>query len=91
MLRSALLLLILMTGAPAHADQILGRARAIDGDSLKVGETEVRLHGIDAPLLSQTCQRGGRDWSCGLEPRISAPDMANGEATGLRLGIMPRA
>jgi hypothetical protein len=30
-----------------------------------VGQTEVRLHGIDAPEFTQTCTRGGQPWSCG--------------------------
>jgi endonuclease YncB( thermonuclease family) len=46
---------------------IAGAARVIDGDSLWVAETEVRLFGIDAPELFQTCQRAGRHWTCGRE------------------------
>lgn len=30
-----------------------------------VGQTEVRLHGIDAPELTQTCTRDGQSWPCG--------------------------
>lgn len=44
-----------------------GLGRAMDGDSLMVGETEVRLHGIDAPEYTQTCQRDGHAWDCGGE------------------------
>lgn len=33
----------------AAAQVIAGPAQAIDGDSLKVGGTEVRLFGVDAP------------------------------------------
>ena len=41
------------------------RARAIDGDSLMVSDQEVRLFGIDAPELMQTCTRNGEPWNCG--------------------------
>jgi endonuclease YncB( thermonuclease family) len=30
--------------------------QAIDGDSFKAGEVEIRLHGIDAPEYRQTCR-----------------------------------
>ena len=30
-----------------------------------VGQKEVRLHGIDAPELAQSCTRGGSSWACG--------------------------
>jgi len=30
-----------------------------------VGDTEVRLFGIDAPEFDQSCTRNGRPWSCG--------------------------
>ncbi|MFO0990282.1 MAG: thermonuclease family protein [Alphaproteobacteria bacterium] len=44
-----------------------GSARVIDGDSLMVAGSEIRLFGIDAPELRQTCTRAGRTWSCGAE------------------------
>ncbi|MCB1484044.1 MAG: thermonuclease family protein, partial [Hyphomicrobiaceae bacterium] len=49
---------------PVPAD-VRGAARVIDGDSLYVGQNEVRLKGIDAPEGRQTCLRDGRDWDCG--------------------------
>ena len=38
----------------------------MDGDSLMVGDYEVRLFGIDAPELSQTCTLDAHPWECGL-------------------------
>jgi endonuclease YncB( thermonuclease family) len=35
---------------------ISGTATVKDGDSLMIGGLEVRLHGIDAPELDQTCK-----------------------------------
>ncbi|HHZ07400.1 MAG TPA: thermonuclease family protein [Rhizobiales bacterium] len=46
-----------------------GRAEVGDGDSIVVGGGRIRLLGIDAPELDQTCQREGRDYSCGRESR----------------------
>lgn len=42
-----------------------GAFRAADGDSLILDGQRMRLKGIDAPELSQTCERAGQDWSCG--------------------------
>jgi endonuclease YncB( thermonuclease family) len=41
--------------------------RVVDGDTLHTGSERIRLAGIDAPELSQTCRDGqARAWSCGL-------------------------
>ncbi|MFV0297731.1 MAG: thermonuclease family protein [Hyphomicrobiaceae bacterium] len=51
--------------ALGHA-MVTGRAAAIDGDTLAVGGVRVRLEGIDAPELEQTCNDAeGRTWACG--------------------------
>lgn len=50
----------------ANAQTFSGTAEAIDGDSLRVGGTEIRLHGVDAPEYRQTCVKGGA-WACGEE------------------------
>ena len=61
---------------PVQAD-VSGQARVIDGDSLEIGGTRIRLFGIDAPERGQGCQAGGELWICGglarlrLEERIS--------------------
>lgn len=43
-----------------------GLVRVIDADTWDVGGIRVRLFGIDAPELDQTCDdRAGRVWNCG--------------------------
>lgn len=59
--------LILVLATPAAAQQVSGRARAADGDSLDFSGIAVRLHGVDAPELMQSCERGGANWACGKE------------------------
>jgi endonuclease YncB( thermonuclease family) len=49
---------------------ISGAARAVDGETLDVGGTRVRLFGIGAPDPRQDCTRGdGGRWRCGQEAR----------------------
>jgi endonuclease YncB( thermonuclease family) len=53
-------------GARPAAGRIAGVARVVDGDTITVGETRVRLEGIDAPEAGQTCGRKWfGSWSCG--------------------------
>lgn len=40
-------------------------AVAVDGDSLLWEDRRIRLTGIDAPELTQTCMRSGKSWACG--------------------------
>lgn len=49
--------------------EIEGRAVAGDGDSLTIAGERIRLIGIDAPELAQTCSRAGADRPCGRESR----------------------
>ncbi|MEZ5854854.1 MAG: thermonuclease family protein [Hyphomicrobiaceae bacterium] len=47
---------------------VVGRARAIDGDTLAVGGVRIRLEGIDAPESQQMCDDAdGHPWACGVE------------------------
>jgi endonuclease YncB( thermonuclease family) len=70
-----LVLGLLIAGAVAAASvwsertgpAIAGAARVIDGDSLFVRGVEIRLYGIDAVELYQTCTRAERTWRCGAD------------------------
>jgi endonuclease YncB( thermonuclease family) len=46
-----------------------GRATVSDGDTLKIGRQTIRLDGVDALELSQTCTRDRRRWDCGRDAR----------------------
>lgn len=54
---------------PVEPD-VSGLARASDGDSLHLGPDRVRLLGIDAPELAQTCwDQDDAIWPCGRQAR----------------------
>lgn len=61
------LLVCLLLPTLAHAQVIVGPARAVDGDTLDMTGHRIRLHGIDALEAEQTCDRGGTAWACGKD------------------------
>lgn len=61
---SVYLLLGISTASGASA--ISGAARIIDGDTIEIAGTHIRLFGIDAPESSQMCRHSdGASWRCG--------------------------
>lgn len=65
MFRLCSLLIVLLTPNALLAD-VAGALRVIDGDTIAIGEYRVRLHGIDAPEMAQTCDtEQGVSWRCG--------------------------
>ncbi len=55
----------------------VGKASVIDGDSLKVGNREVRLFGIDAPEYHQNCfDEKNKEYACGQASRDFLVDLA---------------
>ncbi len=45
---------------------ITGKPRVIDGDTIEIAGTRIRLSGIDAPESKQTCvDEVGMHWQCG--------------------------
>ena len=65
MLRLALALVLLLPMSTAMAD-ITGKPRIVDGDTIHINQTKIRLHGIDAPETKQECYRvDGTPYRCG--------------------------
>ena len=60
-------LLILYSSASFSEKIIEGKAIIIDGDTIHIGKNKIRLHGIDAPEIKQTCKIKDKIWNCGIE------------------------
>jgi endonuclease YncB( thermonuclease family) len=59
-----------------------GHPEIVDGDTLRFGSTRVRLTGIDAPELDQTCtDANGADYACGAEAKRFVVDFIGGDET----------
>lgn len=69
------LALLVAVICPASAETITGHVRVVDGDSLKMGDINIRLEGIDAPEWGQLCYRAGRAYRCGLVAKDALRDI----------------
>ena len=50
--------------------------KVTDGDSLRSGKLRIRLFGIDAPEMKQSCESAnGAAWPCGIAARDAISDM----------------
>jgi endonuclease YncB( thermonuclease family) len=58
------ILALLVLSYVAQAD-VTGPATVVDGDTIVVAGERIRLEGIDAPELRQTCTAYGQQWTCG--------------------------
>jgi endonuclease YncB( thermonuclease family) len=54
---------------------ITGKPRVIDGDTIEVASQRIRLHGIDAPELDQTCKVDDRIIQCGEIAKAALMDL----------------
>lgn len=67
--------------AASSPASVTGPAKVIDGDTIDVQGTRVRLEGIDAPEAAQTC---GRDWMgawpCGRAAASELARLVDGQA-----------
>lgn len=80
MKRLAALLLSFACCGPVAAQDINGSARASDGDTLNITGIVIRLHGIDAPELQQSCTRDGQPWACGKEAASKLASLVAGKS-----------
>lgn len=81
--------IVLAAGAPSsHAGSgkiLQGMARVIDGDTISLEGRTLRLHGVDAPELGQTCSIKGRAYDCGEISRSALMDLTAGTPVACRL------
>lgn len=77
-------ILLLLVGclawlSPAEAP-VSGVVRVVDGDTLGLAGRRIRLVGMDAPELTQTCDLGGKPYACGEVARDALVSLTRGFA-----------
>ncbi len=83
-MRSLAIATSLLLASPASAQDVTGPALVVDGDSLVIAETPVRLAGVDAPEPDQTCTRDGQQWACGEEAAAQLLSLVDGQRVSCR-------
>lgn len=73
---------ILVLNRPA---ELSGRARVVDGDTLAIGGRTVRLVGLDAPEVAQSCGREAARYPCGERAREALRALAHGGDVACRV------
>ncbi len=64
----------------AGQPEIVGLPRVIDADTLEISGQRIRLGGIDAPEMRETCLRAdGRRWACGQWATAQARALLEGQ------------
>ena len=48
------------------ASEIYGLPIITDGDTIKISNNKIRLHGIDAPEKKQKCTKNKKKYNCGV-------------------------
>ena len=48
------------------ASEIYGISVITDGDTIKISNNKIRLHGIDAPEQNQKCTKNKKEYNCGV-------------------------
>ena len=77
-LRTAFVLAAVLPINTVLAD-ISGLPHIIDGDTLKISDERIRLHGIDAPETNQSCMDvRGNQWSCGRQSTSALASLIDG-------------
>ncbi|MBD1206771.1 MAG: thermonuclease family protein [Rhodobacteraceae bacterium] len=65
-----------LVAGPSDAEEIVGRASVIDGDTIEIHGTRIRLFAIDAVESHQSCTTfTGQRWPCGRKSALALADL----------------
>lgn len=65
--------------------QLAGEAFVIDGDTIRIGDATLRLKGMDAPEMRQSCERAGVSYPCGEVARSALVRLLHGRKPACRI------
>ena len=73
------LIILLILSLEILADEISGFPSITDGDTIKIFDKRIRLHGIDAPEKKQLCIKNFNKYSCGKEATTALINKISGK------------
>jgi endonuclease YncB( thermonuclease family) len=80
----AVLLHLSPSGEAAAPGDLRGAVRVVDGDTLDLEGQRVRLEGIDAPEIPQSCPSSVGTWDCGKAAARALKDLVAGQQVACR-------
>ena len=81
----AILVVLGWLAVASRTETMEGSVRVVDGDTLDLSGRRIRLKGMDAPELAQTCDRAGRQVRCGEDAREALRTLTRGHAVTCRV------
>ena len=70
----------LQGSAETPTGPVKGTARVVDGDTIHIGKTKIRLHGVDAPETKQECKDAdGNPWMAGKDATAFLKSLTDGK------------
>ena len=64
---SSTIMILFILSLNVIADEISGIPKITDGDTIKIFNKKIRLHGIDTPEKKQICFKNSKEYRCGQE------------------------
>ena len=68
-----------------YATELLGVPIITDGDTIKIINKRIRLHGIDTPEKKQICIKNNKEYSCGKEATDALAKKINGSRVACKV------
>ena len=91
MSRFAVALVVLLAPSLAYAADVSGVPKIREADLVQIGNSRIRLSGIDAPSADQLClNTKGERWTCGVAARDELIKHTEGKSWTCRLGQTDR-
>jgi endonuclease YncB( thermonuclease family) len=91
MSRFAAALVVLLAPSLAYAADVSGVPKIREADSVQIGNSRIRLSGIDAPSADQLClNTKGERWTCGVAARDELIKHTEGKGWTCHLGQTDR-
>ena len=72
-------IILLILSSKILASEISGIPIITDGDTIKIFNTRIRFHGIDAPEKKQLCIKNLNEYSCGKEATTALVNKIDGK------------
>ncbi|MBL6857394.1 MAG: thermonuclease family protein [Pelagibacteraceae bacterium] len=79
------LIIILILSSEILATEISGIPKIIDGDTIKIFNKRIRLHGIDTPEKKQLCIKSSKEYYCGKEATAALIEKIDGKKVACKV------